>query len=101
MSGWDKAPEYGGPPWRWWTYVWTIAVVLLVAFGIAYCSSQADAQTSQRPFSFLRTGERFGGIAKVLDADTIRIDSQRIRLWGLDALAGYRRRCPSDRMKGL
>jgi endonuclease YncB( thermonuclease family) len=85
MSGWDDAPEYGGPPWRWRDYAWTIAVVVLLAFGIAYCSSQAGAQPSQSPFSSLRAGERFGGIATVYDADTIRIEGQRVRLWGIDA----------------
>lgn len=99
MSGWDKAHEYGGPSWRWWDYVWSIAVVLLVAFGIAYCSSQADAQTSPRPFSSLRVGDRFGGIATVYDADTIRIEGQRIRLWGIDA-PEIRQTC-SDRSVGV
>lgn len=45
MSGWDKSPEYGGPPWRCWDYAWPIAAVLLMAFDIAYCSSQASTSS--------------------------------------------------------
>jgi hypothetical protein len=36
MGGWDNAPEYGGPPKRWWDYAWPVALIMLIAIGIAY-----------------------------------------------------------------
>lgn len=65
-------------------YVWTICLVMLLAGGLAYCSTLASAQSS-RQFSSLGVGETFVGVVTIADADTIKIGGQRIRLWGIDA----------------
>lgn len=38
MSGWDKSPDYGSPPYRWWHWLGVIAFSLFMLFGIAFCS---------------------------------------------------------------
>lgn len=84
MSGYEQSPDYGGRKWRWFDYIWTIAVTVLIAFLFAECSRVASAQTNTL-FYQLPIGATFSGIATVYDADTIRIDGQRVRLWGIDA----------------
>ncbi|NWG53218.1 MAG: thermonuclease family protein [Hydrogenophilaceae bacterium] len=74
MSGWDKHPEYGGPPVRWWDYIVWPLVIVLIAFGIFQCSTQSQAQERE-----------IIGVASVIDGDTIEIHGEHIRLWGFDA----------------
>lgn len=51
MTGYDKSPDYGGRDWRWWDYVWTIALALLVAFGMHRCQQTAFSSHAQQPVS--------------------------------------------------
>lgn len=76
MSGWDRAPEYGGRPIGWLGIVLGVAAVLGVALGIATCSGIVRAQTPPAPIV---------GVASVIDGDTLEMHGQRIRLDGIDA----------------
>lgn len=76
-SGWDKHPDYGSPgAGKPWSVVLAIAAIVLVAFGIAYCSNQASAQSASTTIT---------GVPTVSDGDTLRFQRMRVRLWGIDA----------------
>lgn len=64
MSGWERAPGYGGRPFGWLSIALSAAAVLGVAFGIATCSGIVRAQTPPAPIV---------GVASVIDGDTIEI----------------------------
>jgi hypothetical protein len=36
MGGWDKAPEYGGPPVRPWVLALAVVLILAASFAAAY-----------------------------------------------------------------
>jgi endonuclease YncB( thermonuclease family) len=76
MSGWDRAPEYGGRPFGWFSIVLSVAANLGVACALVMCSRSVNAQTPRAPIV---------GVASVIDGDTLEIHGQRVRLDGIDA----------------
>ena len=75
MSGWDKAPEYGGSGGgKWATILAGFAAALFSALVAWLYFASASAQTTT-----------IAGVASVVDGDTIEIHGERIRLPGFDS----------------
>ncbi|MBU1213191.1 MAG: thermonuclease family protein [Alphaproteobacteria bacterium] len=69
MSGYDKSPDYGGPPFRWRELIIPAIVIIAVALVWVFWPSKAGA----------------GSQVRVVDGDTIELDGVTYRLHGIDA----------------
>ena len=64
MGGWDKSPDYGSRPYRWWDCLGAIALGLVISFGIAFCSLRGNIgtpTTAQTEIYANHTMERLNG----------------------------------------